>query len=201
MFKQQSKIINNQSFTLIELMVSLSILAMVILSAMGIYLKVIGTRQKTLGQLNIQEEGQYLMSLIVKDIRAGMVDYSSYGGTLTSPEDELFLLDFSYPQNQIRYKTDLNASGDCAQDRCVLQRCQAVSCSAGDYKNITQTNVSIERLDFYISPTDNPFTAGSTDYTHPRVTIVLKFKSLVEKIGVHELVIQQTVPQRYTQRK
>ncbi len=75
MIKKYSK----QSFTLIELLVSLSILTVVILAALSIYIKVIGTRQKTLRQLNIQENGQYLMSLIVKDIRAGIVDYSGYG--------------------------------------------------------------------------------------------------------------------------
>ena len=62
-------------------------------------------------------------------------------------------------------------------------------------------NISFERLDFYIAPTSNPFTAGSTTYEHPRVTVLLKLRSLREKPGKKELILQQTVPQKYTYRK
>ena len=190
-----------QGFTLIELMVSLGILVMVIMSAMGVYIHVIGTREKALGQLNIQEEGQYLMSLMVKDIRAGKVDYSNYGGSDcgtiaggTSLTAELCLLDFS--SNEIRYKKE-----SVSATRDVLKRCQAAPCASEDYQNITMTNATIERLDFYINPVSNPFTAGSTTYEHPRVTIVMRLRSLTEKPGTRDLILQQTVPQRYTFRK
>jgi len=207
-----------QSFTLIELMVSLTILVTIIVSVMGVYMQIIGTREKTLGQLNIQEEGQYLMTLIVKDIRAGIVDYGDYDGVegncntivnKTTPVDQLCLLDFSSSQNQIRYKTTLSASGVCSESggRCVLKRCEglasadACNTATGSYQNITMTNVSVERLDFYINPKSDPFTLDSTVYTHPRVTVVLKLKSLIEKTGEKELILQQTVPQRYSYRK
>ena len=198
MIKKYSK----QSFTLIELLVSLSILTVVILAALSIYIKVIGTRQKTLGQLNIQENGQYLMSLIVKDIRAGIVDYSGYG-TLVSPEDKLLLLNLS--GDQVRYRISALTpitDGSCDGDRCTLERCENSDCSLdANYQTITMINISIERLDLYISPTSNPFTAGSTTYIHPRVTVVLKLKSLIEKTGEKEIILQQTVPQKYTYRK
>ncbi|MBU4369868.1 prepilin-type N-terminal cleavage/methylation domain-containing protein [Patescibacteria group bacterium] len=208
----------NKGFTLIELMVSLGILVVAILAALGIYINVIGTRQKTVGQLNIQEDGQYLMSLIVKDIRAGMVDYADHVGgegncvkitSAENPTSQLCLLDFSSSPNQIRYKTNLSASGVCSEvgGRCVLQRCEGLASSdtcntaTGSYQTITMTNVSFERLDFYISPTTDPFIIDSTNYEHPRVTIVLKLRSLREKTGEKLLVLQQTVPQRYTYRK
>ena len=188
---------NDESFTLIELMVSLGILTLVLLSAMGIYLRVIGTREQSLGDLNIQEEGQYIMGLIVKDVRAGQIDYSSYGGNLDEPEDELMLLDFS--GDKIRYKSDLAGSGSCTADRCVLQRCKGNPC--GDYENITMTDVSLERLDFYVNPVSNPFTAGSETYSHPYVTIILGLKSLTVSSTTAEIVLQQTVSQRYTYKK
>lgn len=201
----------NQGFTLIELMVSLSILIIVILTAMSIYVRVIGTRQKSLGQLNLQQDGQYIMSLIVKDIRAGTIDYSNYGSgqdcgeiniTTTKVEvssghgPELCVLDFDSTTNQIRYKRDVDGT------RGTLKRCKNTDCSnSSNYQTITMTNISIEHLDFYISPTSNPFVAGSTSYYHPRATIVLKLKSLIEKTGEKQLTIQQTVPQRYELRK
>jgi len=198
MIKKYSK----KSFTLIELLVSLSVLVVAILAALGIYINVIGTRQKTLGQLNIQEDGQYLMSLIVKDIRAGIVDYDNYGA-IGSPENELLLLNLS--GDQIRYRiSDLTpiTDGSCEGDRCTLERCENSDCSVDDnYQTITMINISFERLDFYINPTSNPFTAGSTTYEHPRVTVLLKLRSLRERPGEKQLILQQTVPQKYTYRK
>jgi len=186
-------------------MVSLGILVVVILSAMGIYLRVIGTREQSLGDLNIQEEGQYIMGLIVKDIRAGQIDYSSYVGDLDEPEDDLMLLDSS--SDEIRYKSDLAGSGSCTQNRCVLKKCKGLIVDDycdddNNYEDITMTDISIERLDFYINPTSNPFTAGSESYNHPHVTIILELKSLVAKSATTaEVVLQQTVSQRYTKRK
>lgn len=195
-------------FTLIELMVSLGLLVVAIMAAMGIYLSVIGTRQKTLGQVNIQEDGQYLISLMIKDIRFGSIDYANYGPTAECGEidtddgwvNQLCLLDLS--NNKVRYKSDLSAQGVCGSNRCVIKRCKGTSCSSdSDFQTITMQNISLERLDFYINPTTDPLVAGSTTYRHPRVTIILKLKSLIEKTGEKELVIQQTVPQRYTRRK
>jgi len=188
---------NDKGFTLIELMVSLSILVVVILSAMGIYLRVIGTREQSLGDLNIQEEGQYIIGLIIKNIRAGQIDYSSYLGGLGIPENELMLLDFS--DDEIRYKSDLDSSGNCVKDRCILQRCKGNPC--GDYEDITMTDISIERLDFYVYPISDPFTAGSESYNHPCTTVVLKLKSLAQSSTTAEIVLQQTVSQRYTHKK
>lgn len=187
-----------KSFTLIELMASVGVLVVAILGAMGIYLNIIGTRQKTLGQLNIQGDGQYLMSLMVKDVRRARVDYSKYVAGIDEPEDELYLLDSD--DQQIVYRSE-SVSG-----RSFLKRCYDSVFNCNDdanYKSITMANVSIEQLDFYITPTSNPFSAGSVEYIHPRVTILLKLKAITEpeKIGEKQLILQQTVPQRYQERK
>ncbi|MFA6145733.1 MAG: prepilin-type N-terminal cleavage/methylation domain-containing protein [Patescibacteria group bacterium] len=190
---------NKKGFTLIELLVSLSILIVVVLSAIGIYINIIGTRSKSLGQLNLQEDGQYIMSLIVKDIRAGRIDYANYiggggddtCGSIVSPAPQLCLLDSS--GNKIRFKKDI------IDGRGVFEKCTGNPCS--DYQTITMINLGVERLDFYINPSANPFTAGSTTYIHPRVTIILKLKSLIEKPGEKQIILEQTIPQRYELKK
>jgi prepilin-type N-terminal cleavage/methylation domain-containing protein len=217
MIKKKNKIFSQKrAFTLIEMLVSISITTMAIVGATGIYLRIIGTREKTLGQLNIQANGQYLMSLMVKDIRAGRIDYSAYDSPIINPPGELYLLDSS--ENQVRYRVSPGTpveDGACLDEsgRCTLQRCENADCTDdnnfqtitidNNFQTITMVNISVERLDFYIFPTTNPFTAGSITYTHPRVTIILKLKSLLEKgtIGEKHLVLQQTVPQRYIERK
>ncbi len=193
----------HKGFTLIELMVSLSILVLVILAAMAIYLRVIGTRSKTLGQINIQEDGQFLMSLIAKDIRSNQIDYENYGAycdTIPSEVniavDQLCLENFTTGE-EIIYKTTTEG----ADNSVVVSRCQAADCQDGDFSPITMSKLEVARLDFYIRPSSQPLTAGSTDYTHPRATIVLRLESLLEKDPPSPLTLQQTIPQRYGFRK
>jgi len=210
---------NDRGFTLIELMVSLGILILVILSAMGIYLRVIGTREQSLGDLNIQEEGQYIMGLMVKDIRAGQVDYSSYGltkdcgiinagdkvGDDGSTVAKLCLLDFNATPNEIRYKKcpDPNDATRSELKRCKGTNCASNDCPASgdDYELMTMTDISLERLDFYVNPISDPFIAGSESYSHPYVTVVLGLKSLTQSSTTAKIVLQQTVSQRYTYKK
>ncbi|HKL17091.1 MAG TPA: prepilin-type N-terminal cleavage/methylation domain-containing protein [Patescibacteria group bacterium] len=191
---------NKESFTLIELMVSLSILVLVILAAMAIYLRVIGTRSKTLGQLNIQEDGQFLMTLISKDIRSSQIDYDNYGNDCDAIEgastaiNNLCLKRISSGEEIVYKKGTTNEGID------VLERCQAPDCDSNDdsdFKAITMTQINVSRLNFYIRPASDPFEAGSVDYVHPRATIVLRLESLVEKDPPSPLLLQQTVPQRY----
>lgn len=201
----RGQFLKGAGFTLIEMLVSISITAMAIVGATGIYLRIIGTREKTLGQLNIQGDGQYLMSLMVKDIRANRIDYSDYSSPIVNPVGELSLLNSS--DNQIKYRVNPDTpveNGAClaASGRCTLQRCENTDCTDdNNFQTITMVNVSIERLDFYILPTTNPFVAGSSTYTHPRATIILKLKSLLEKGTTKNLILQQTIPQRYIERK
>ena len=206
----------SNGFTLIELLVSISIIVVVILSAMGIYMYIIGSRQKTLGQLNIQQDGQYIMSLISKDIRAGKVDYVSYSRPCSVTCDgscSHSCADFNYPKC-LEYPEKGESPGqglklaDIRDDSIktiyqlannMVKKCYPDADHCG-YITMSQ-RVSVERLDFYICPRTDPFEAGSTTYKNPRVTIVLKLKSLTEKTGVKELILQQTVPQRYELKK
>ncbi len=191
---------NKKAFTLIELMVSLSILVLVILAAMAIYLRVIGTREKTVGQLNIQEDGQFLMTLIAKDVRANQIDYDNYGDYCSSITDsntavgELCLENVSETQ-EIIYKKETQGDID------VIKKCQATNCTDSDFSTISMSKLEVKRFDIYIKPDSEPFTAGSTSYVHPRATIVLKLESLLEKDPPKPLILQQTIPQRYGFRK
>ncbi len=198
--KNNKKNSNPKAFTLIELMVSLSILVLVILAAMAIYLRVIGTREKTVGQLNIQEDGQFVMTVIAKDIRANQIDYDNYGGYCdpivdsNTAVEQLCLKNISETE-EIIYKTAIQ--GDIG----VIQRCQSANCTDEDFSTISMSKLEVQRFDVYIKPASEPFTAGSIEYTHPRATVVLKLKSLLEKDPPSPLVLQQTVPQRYGFRK
>jgi type II secretory pathway pseudopilin PulG len=182
------------SFTLIELLVSLGIIVFVIIIATGIFVYTLGGQQKTTAIINLQQDGQYLISMIAKDVRDNWLDYSYYS-SLTTPEDELALVDDpDSPQTHYVYRYNSNAF-------CVEKCVQSTPCQSGNFYTLTMTDVKVSKLDFYIEPTTNPFTYGVNILTVPRVTVVLELRSTKERFSGKQLRLQETIPQRREEKK
>ena len=180
------------SFTVIELLVSITIINVIILTAVGIYMLAIGSRQKTISQTTLQQEGQYIMSLIAKDIRSSKVNYSAYGGAISNPTATLALLDLTVtPAANVSYFRELAGS------QYFLKK----QIGAGPAQAVTANDINVERLDFYIYPTTDPIVHGSTTFENPKVTIVIKLKSLKERPGQSTLTLQQTILQKWLEKK
>lgn len=188
------------SFTLVELIVSLGIIIVVVVSAVGIYVYTLGGQQKSVATVNLQEDGQYLLSMIAKDARNNWLDYDYYpDGMVDTPDDELALVnDPDSPQTYYVYRYD--ASGR------QVEKCQnsGYACDPSDpahFIGLTMTDVKVEKLDFYIEPISNPYTQGATNIDPPRVTTVLELRSEKERIGEKRLKLQQTIHQRREEKK
>jgi prepilin-type N-terminal cleavage/methylation domain-containing protein len=184
---------SKQGFTLIEMLVSIGILAVIIVIAVGIYVYAIGSQQKSTANANLQEDGQNILSMISKDLRATRVDYSFYGGAIPSPTSTLALVDdYSSATTSIVYTYNSAAKQ--------VKRCKQVSaaCDApGKFEVMNMTNVLVQRLDFYISPSSSPYTTGVVDITSTRVTIIMDLTAQQERFGQKAIRLQQTINPRY----
>jgi len=183
------------SFTLIELLVSVGIIVFVIIISVGIYVYTLGSQQKNTSVVNLQQDAQYLMSMIAKDVRNNWLDYDYYN-QITTPEDELALVDnLVSPQNYYAYRYD--------SENNAVKRCQksGARCQEGDFATLTMTNVKVKKLDFYLEPNTNPFTYGINILTPPRVTIVIELGPKIERWGQRGLQIQGTVQPRGEEKK
>ena len=213
--------IKKSAFTLIELIVSVAIITIVILATLGIYVYVIGSREKTLSQINLQQDGQYIMNLVAKDIRANKIDYSAYtscdehingcscdtkwcgisgasGNNTTCPHEcSLGSKCIDSPEHELQLIDENNNTTTYQLDSKKVQKCYFDgSTTTCQYISMTK-DLSVTKLDFYICPRTNPFIPGSKIYKNPRVTIILTLESNTEKNGKKTLTIQQTVAQRY----
>ena len=194
------------SFTLIELIVSLGIISIVCLIVVGTYVYVVGSREKTLGQMDIQQEGQYIMSSIAKDIRSSKIDYDAYSRPIDSPIGYLILQDID-ETNCIHYRRVVSDSRGalqkCSKEKGGKKNCSSV-CEEGDFQDLTSQDVDAKSLYFYIHPTEDPFNESSSSAAkkqQPRVTITFNLESLKEKVGKHRIMFQQTILQRWTKRE
>ncbi|MCX7778908.1 MAG: hypothetical protein N2259_01525 [Patescibacteria group bacterium] len=178
---KKEKFTNKSSFTLVEMLTSVSIIAFVFLAATGIYTFSIGSQRKSAELSSLQQEANYLLSIIAKDIRAGLVDYLHYGSQIPSPTSTLALINYQTNQTVVysfssnKIMKNVGGSGD---------------------QPLTSSEVEVTDLKFYISPSQDPFTSNATTRIQPRVTIVLELKAKGQVFS-----LQQTVIQRYGERK
>jgi len=187
-------------FTLVELLVSLAIITLIVIAAAGIYIYALGSQQKTTANIDLQEDGQNLLTLIAKDIRANHLDYGYYpSSTPSSPEDELALIDDtdSNPANYVYYTYKY-----VAVDKSI-ERCQKTGsrCEEADFATLTMADVKVEKLDFYIYPLTDPYATGTANITSVRVTTALDLSSQKERFGQKYVRLQETVISRYEEKK
>jgi len=188
--RENSKLQSNSTkrtrdgFTLMELIISMGIFVIVALAALSIYIALLRVGQRTTALTRVQQEAQFVMSLIAKKIRTSRVDYSysAYqGGTdLINGETELALIDLL--DDEYVFKL----SGDSI----------TISINNGIERNVPATNISIVDLKFYINPSTNPFVSlEEPPSSQPYVTLVMEVSSS-KGAQTASLIIQQTIPQR-----
>ncbi len=163
------------------------------MAVMGIYLYSFSTQQKSLGTLNIQEDGQFLMNIITQDIRTGTVKYDYYpSGQVHAANGSTSTLALTVGTSTIVYQRV--PSGSIS----VIQRSND---GGSTFQTMTMSTLNIKKMDFRVYPITDPAVTSSTTYYTPRVTVVLELDSTREKVGDRSARLQQTVPQRFNTRK
>lgn len=197
-------------FTLIELLVSINIIIVVVLSALGIYIYSIGPQQKITATADLQQDSQLIMNMIAKDIRANQIDYAEYGCGISQPIGRLYLTDGATSATYTYYiccngDQFCSVGGDVGVlKRCEGTNCKTVSCTNSSYQQISMTDVKITLFNLYVQPACDPFDPNSEaqyHYRNPQVTVVLELKSYKEKIGERKVKLQETIPQRYQEKR
>jgi len=174
-----------QGFTLLEMLISITVFVMVTVIALGIYSSVIRANKKSVSLTKLHRDSQLIMSSIAKKIRQSQVDYTYYpSGEVPSDNKELALVDVDGTE----YVFSHNSSDNTIE----------VSIDGGAAVDIPGGDVLVTDLKFYITPTTDPFTVvPSQTPIFPRVTMVLRLEPKdAEGMFSTYLVTQQTVPQR-----
>jgi prepilin-type N-terminal cleavage/methylation domain-containing protein len=133
-------------FTLIEMIVASVIFAIVITVYMGVYLATIRANSKMIAMQKTQNEIRYIIESLAREIRLGAINYDYYEayfhGAIENPTQILALKDNL--GNDLYFQVSDNTF--------------QTSYDAITWANITTSNIQIDKMDFYIVPTLNPFT-------------------------------------------
>ena len=185
--KLKYRFLGEGGFSIIELLIATSIFSVIGLASLGIFTSVLNGQRKALAQSRLQREAQLIMETVTKKIRTSRVDYTEYevmfglGNPILNPVQELILID----QADSRVRFIHNQTNESIE----------LQIDTGLVNTMTPEDVDITLFNFFIVPTENPFTSGSLPSIQPRVTFVMTIQSGQGK-NLSELTVQQTIPQR-----
>lgn len=196
-FRHARAVPPSKGFTLMELLVVLSIFSMVVVSASDIFLLANKSQRKVFGLERSQADARFTLEAITREVRNGTIDYAYYAGRATplaTPDSELALIDST--NTKIRFETSTVATQSACAD-AASRPCLLVTVGTNPAVAITPKNVAVRNAKFYIGPTSDPlaYDTGTGTYptnVQPHVTIVLVLETRGDRAGEQSVVYLQT---------
>jgi len=181
-----------KGFTLVEMLVAMGIFLVFSTVALGIYSSTLRAQRKTVALSRVQQEAQFLMEFIAKQVRTSTIDYPNY----CSPP----ISNCTIPNNNNGNLTTLRLRDQKNQtvviDFNAVAKNITISIAGGAARTISSNNIIINTTSFYIIPPASPTSVGGTAPTgQPRVSIVLDLQGIVSTQS-GRIILQQTVPQQ-----
>lgn len=169
-----------KGFTLMEVMVSVSIFAIIITVGIGSLLTIFGVLQKTRSDQQTMDSLSFVLDTMTRRIRTGF-DYTGGGSTITFKDQDYDPITKPYLVTYTAVPNPLDSNS--------LQLFMSDETTGGQFVDITPDNLIIKRFNIEITGTDQ------TDIVQPMVQIHL---SAILKNGKQEspMKIQAAVSQR-----
>lgn len=177
------------AFTLIEVLVSVSLFVVIIISVTGIFKLLIDAQRNALSSQNVQESLKYFLEVVAKEMRMAQKDK---GFCNSDPLDDNQVFFISGNGGLLRFR---NSYGDC------------VTYGVATYEGVNRFNIIRDTTDGYSSGFISPakinidslqfVLRGGYPETQPIITINLKASAFNENRFNSQMVIQTSVTSRY----
>lgn len=185
-------------FTLMEIIIVVAIFSITVVVAIDLFLTYTKLQKRASVEQTLGSDARFITESVARQFRLGTIDYNYYadpdgdpftsdaiaiGATPvkdTSGNSILAIVDQGGGKLRYRFQQDANGVG----------RIELCSDTCASWATITPNTIDVDRVDFYLAPSRNPFQlidpipqVGSKYYSNeqPRLTIVLQTTSLDEK--------------------
>jgi len=195
------KIQNQKGYTLIELIVGISIFGVLMITVTSLFFNILKVQRSTLNFQDVDENMRFFMEILTKEIRFARGDYNgsicSDKGFGNTGDYKIFNINGSALNgNEIYFQ---NTDKDCVKYEVVDNVIKkTVSSSTADViiysASTTPNNLIVDSLNFVIN--DNP--VGAVSAKQAKVTFSIKIRpDNVDATSGHTNVLQTTVSSRY----
>ena len=189
-------------FTIMETVLVMAIFSIATTYAVGIFVKSNTVQKRTANVQQLTADARFVVEVMAREVRMGKIDYDYTGYVLPLDGPQTVLAIKDQDNQPVRFRRFA-----AAEDRQAVQVCTGddVFCSLdANWTDITPNNLTVNRLNFYIAPAQDPFSWQLPDYysdLQPLVTIILETESLASaELEQHLSYFQTTVSSRSYQR-
>lgn len=176
------------SFTIIELLMAISVFVFVVLSALGIYTTTIQKHYEAQKIQLVVEEIRWPMEVMAKDIKRSWVMGKSTDNTTIylAPQDE------SGYENCARGNVDSNY---CLTYKISNSQIQVKNASKdSQFSPLTSSKIEIQSgSQFYVD--SKAAAEANYQYENPKVTILIKAQAKNDTKGISQIILQTTATQ------
>lgn len=178
--------LQSAGFSLIEVIVSVALFSVIILSMTQIFKMVIDSQRSALAAQNVQESLKYFLEVIGKEIRMAQRDNGICSGV---PDDEIYAISENAYGGVLAFKNYYNqcVAYSLERDEGDKQRFQISRVLNADF--ISPAKIRIDNLSFALS--------SEASTTQPAITLNLKAHALGQGEFKSEMDIQTTMTSRY----
>jgi len=172
---------SKKGFTLIESVVSIAVFAVALTSIIGSFLAVLRINAKSKAIRVVEQNARFVSEFLVREIRNGSLLYSAYlNETIPDKTQTLHLI-----------------GSEGVAESIFLSGTSIDLTKGASTSNITSTDVVVTNMNFYITPSTNPFCVACPE-VQPRITFTFTLTSNINirPIDQASIVIQSTVSSR-----
>jgi prepilin-type N-terminal cleavage/methylation domain-containing protein len=167
---------NRAGFTVMEIIIAVGIFGIAVTAAIGIFVMSNKAQKKVSDAQKVSTDIRYILEVISREIRLGTVDFGYYNNSPTGTQAVLALQDSSSLWRCFRRR--ISGTQGIVQAYVGGNRCVNTEAATG-WNDISSTNISVEKLNFFIFPKQATTTQQSL------VTITMGVKSLISESGIY----------------
>jgi len=178
---------NKKGFSLIEMLLAISIFVIIMLSATRIFQLVVQGQRQAIAAYHVQENLKYFFEVMSKEVRMATMDTSDTCYPFGSV-DELYRAE----EDNLYFK---NFEGKCVhyfiENDEGINRFKIKRDESSGY--ITTTSININSLKFIVKAN----TVGGLQGQQPSVTVNLQAEAMAPELDKSEMTLQTTITSRY----
>lgn len=165
-----------------ELLVVMGVFSMTVAMTSAIFLQANKAQRRVLGITSAQADLRFALEAIVREVRAGRIDYERYAasGGVSLPADRLIV------RSADGRRLEFFSEEDAAVCPAGVSGCLAVRVDDDKVQAVTSEGVSLERVVFIIDPPSDPFALDEDSGLYfadrqPTVTVALRVRTVAVK--------------------
>ena len=188
---------NNKGFTLIEMLVSMTIFVVFLSVLINSYTSIVSTQRAANEYRTMYSEARGVFETLVGELRDGMVDYEQEG-SLVGPQKQILLVTKDgLKKTMIRHEFVEGRGVLVLDEQKVVD--PTVVFNVGDGR-VLNSEVNVKDFKIYVSPSRDPYALENVTFTEfqfqPKVTIFAEFEQEFDTGRTFTFELQTTVSSR-----